>query len=133
VFSDAGQVVLRLALKDIGSAASPAVPSSNNEVTISRYRVNFRRADGRNVAGVDVPYGFDGAVTGTVPAGGTLALGFELVRHVAKMESPLVQLISSPTVLSTIADVTFFGRDQVGNEVNVTGSMLVDFGNFGDH
>ena len=64
--------------------------------------------------------------------GGTLSLGFELVRHVAKQESPLVQLVTSPTIISTIADITFYGADRVGNEVQVTGSILIDFGNFGD-
>lgn len=132
VFADRGQVVLRLSLKDIGSGATPAAPSTNNEVTISRYRVVYRRADGRNAPGVDVPFGFDGAATGTVPAGGTLTLGFELVRIVAKKEPPLVQLIASPTFITTIADVTFYGRDQVGHEINVTGSIQIDFGNFGD-
>ena len=82
--------------------------------------------------GVDVPYAFDGAVTATIAAGGTGSTGFELVRHVAKGESPLVQLIESPNTISTIADVTFYGSDQVGNDVSATGSMLVEFGNFGD-
>ena len=27
---------------------------------MTRYRVEFRRTDGRNTPGVDVPYGFDG-------------------------------------------------------------------------
>ncbi len=132
IFNDVGTVTLRLSQKNIGTPLAPAAPSTNNDVTVTRYRVVFRRADGRNTPGVDVPYSFDGAATGTVPVGGTLALGFELVRHVAKQESPLVQLASSPTIISTIADITFYGRDQVGNDVNVTGSLLVDFGNFGD-
>jgi hypothetical protein len=59
-----------------------------------------------------------------------------LVRHVAKEESPLVQLKfysgNTPPVISTISDVTFYGRDQVGNEVSVTGSILIDFGDFAD-
>jgi hypothetical protein len=132
IFNDLGSVELHLALRDIGTTANPTTPTQNNEVTITRYRVQFRRADGRNIPGVDVPYGFDGGVTGTVPVSGTLKLGFELVRHVAKEESPLRQLVDSPVIISTIADVTFFGLDQVGNEVSVTGSILVDFGNFGD-
>ena len=70
-------------------------PTTNSEVTINRYHVNYRRADGRNTPGVDVPYAFDGAVTGTT-SGGQLELGFELVRHVAKMESPLVELGDEP-------------------------------------
>jgi hypothetical protein len=132
VFGDVGQVILRISLKDIGTATIVAAPTANNEVTITRYHVNYRRADGLNTPGVDVPYGIDGAVTGTVPATGSLTLGFVLVRNTAKEESPLVQLISSPNIISTIAEVTFYGQDQVGNVVSITGSIDVAFGNFGD-
>jgi hypothetical protein len=132
IFNDFGQVSLTASLRDIGSSASPAEPTTNNAVTITRYRIRYRRADGRNVEGQDVPYGFDGAVTGTVSVGTTTALGFELVRHIAKEESPLVQLVSSRTIIACIAEVTFYGHDQVGNDVNVTGSILIEFGNFGD-
>lgn len=127
IFNDMGGVTLRSLQKDVTAVA----PSSNSEITITRYRVSYRRADGRNTPGVDVPYAFDGALTGTT-SGGSLGLAFELVRHVAKKESPLVELQTSPTIITTIADVTFFGRDQVGNDVNVTGSIQIDFGNFGD-
>jgi len=129
VFADGGQVQLRLAPKNVETVSGP---TSNNDVTITRYRVTYRRADGRNTPGVDVPYGFDGAVTGTVPVSGTLTLSFVLVRLTAKQESPLVQLITSPTVITTLADVTFYGRDLVGNDISATGSIQVDFGNFGD-
>lgn len=132
VFNDVGSVTLSFVLKDIGSVANPISPTTNNQVTITRYRVVYVRADGRNTPGVDVPYGFDGGVTGTIPVGGTLTLGFELVRHAAKEEPPLVQLITNPGIITTIAQITFYGRDQVGNEVSVTGSILIDFGNFGD-
>ena len=132
IFADTGEVVLRFSPKDVGPAGAPTVPSLNNEVTINRYRVVYRRADGRNTPGVDVPYGFDGAVTGTVPNGGTLTMGFELVRHIAKEEAPLVQLAVSATIIGAIADVTFYGRDLVGNELSVTASLLIEFGNFGD-
>jgi hypothetical protein len=79
-----------------------------------------------------VPYGFDGAATGTIPSGGTLTLDFELVRHIAKVEAPLVYLAQNLNVISTIAEVTFYGRDQVGNEVNVSGQILISFANHGD-
>jgi hypothetical protein len=132
IFNDLGSVSLRSSLKDVGTTTSPAAPTTNNDVTINRYHVTYRRADGRNTPGVDVPYGFDGAATGTIRTGGSLALTFEIVRHAAKEESPLVQLRDSPTIISTITDVTFYGQDQVGNEISVTGSILIDFGNFGD-
>ena len=127
IFNDGGEVELRALRKDVSSTA----PTSNSEVTINRSHVSYRRADGRTTPGVDVPYGFDGAVTGTT-AGGTLKLTFEMVRHVAKMESPLVELGLNAAVITTIAEVTFYGRDQVGNDVSATASMQVDFGNFSD-
>ncbi len=132
VFNDVGQAAFRIVPRDIGTAAAPTTPTTNNEVTITRYRVVYRRADGRNVPGVDVPFSFDGAATGTVTAGGSLTLGFEIVRILAKAESPLVQLIGNRSIISTLADVTFYGKDRVGNEINVTGSILITFGNFGD-
>jgi hypothetical protein len=132
VYSDAGTAVFHLALKDLGNASAPTSPSSNNQVTISRYHVSFRRADGRNTPGVDVPYAFDGAATVTVPISTQASVGFELVRHVAKAEAPLVQLINNPSVITTIAEVTFYGQDLVGNEIQATGSIQVDFGNFAD-
>jgi hypothetical protein len=127
VFADSGQATLSIALKDVTVS-----PTSNNQVTITRYTVTYRRNDGRNTPGVDVPYPFDGAVTATIQPNQPTTVAFELVRHVAKEEAPLVQLIANPNIITTIADVTFYGRDQVGNDVTVTGSMVIEFGNFGD-
>jgi len=132
IFDDFGQVVLRTPLKDVTNPSSPNAPTTNNEVTITRYRVVYRRTDGHNIQGVDVPFAFDGGVTGTVPLGGTLTLSFELVRHLAKVESPLTQLRGNRGFIYTIADITFFGRDRVGNEIQATGSIQVDFGDFAD-
>jgi hypothetical protein len=129
VFNDMGAAVFSIALKDITNP-SLTEPTSNNSVTLTRYRVTYRRADGRHTPGVDVPYPFDGAATITVPA--TNAMSFEIVRHAAKEESPLVQLRDNPNVITTIADVTFYGQDRVGNDVSVTGSIQIDFGNFVD-
>ena len=46
------------------------------------------RADGRNTPGADVPFAFDSGAALTIAGGGTATLGFEIVRHVAKEESP---------------------------------------------
>jgi hypothetical protein len=123
VAEDFGQVTMRLAPKDI-----TAPLSTNNDVTITRYRVQYRRSDGRNTPGVDVPYGFDGAITFTVSESASSAT-FALVRVQAKLEPPLTQLVNlgGSVAISTIADVTFFGRDQTGREAQVTGSILVTF------
>jgi hypothetical protein len=131
-FGDPGQVELRVLLRDQGNVASPSSPSALNAVTITRYRVEYRRTDGRNVQGVDVPYAFDGALTFTVPADGSATAGFTLVRNVAKDQAPLSALVNGETLITTLAYVTFYGHDQVGNEVSVTGTIEVTFGNFGD-
>lgn len=132
IFSDSAVVTLRAIMKNPGSPTNPVTPSAINAVTINRYRVRYVRADGRNTPGVDVPYGFDGAATVTVPTGGeTVDLLFELVRHVAKQEPPLASLVTDSAIITTLAEVTFYGRDQVGNDISVTGTVQVDFGNFG--
>jgi hypothetical protein len=131
VFDDSGSATLRAPLKDPGATA-PLSPTTNNEVTINRLHIEYVRADGRNTPGVDVPYAFDGAVTGTIGAGSSRTFDFELVRSTAKQESPLIQLRSNPTVLTVIAKVTFYGADRVGNAVSVTGQIQINFANFGD-
>lgn len=127
IFNDLGEVSLSLAMKDVTTA-----PTTNNAITINRYHVRFTRADGRNTPGVDVPWAFDGAFTGTVRPGGELTATFELVRHIAKAEAPLGALARNRVIISTIAEITFYGRDQTGRDVSVTAQMLVSFGNFGD-
>jgi hypothetical protein len=132
IFADTGRATFRLVLKDPGVPGADASPSALNSVTFTRYRVVYRRADGRNTPGVDVPYPIDGASTGTIEGSETGGVAFELVRHVAKLEAPLFALRDSAVTISTIADVTFYGRDAAGNEVSVTGQIGVNFGNFGD-
>jgi hypothetical protein len=131
VFADTGQVTFSLGLKDPGPASNPATPSAVNAITVDQYHVRFIRADGRNTPGVDVPYAFDGAFPATVNDKGGSAT-FTLVRHVAKSEAPLAALASNGLVISTIAEVTFYGHDQTGREVSATGRISVDFANFAD-
>lgn len=131
IMNDQGLVGLTLILKDPGTPQIAASPTAINSVTIYRYRVEFVRTDGRNEPGRDVPYPFDSAVTFTVTQDGA-ASGFQLVRHTAKEEAPLEALASNNDIISTIAKVTFFGRDQAGNEVSVSGNIGIDFGNFAD-
>jgi len=133
IFADNGQVSFRLALKDPGTVETPNLPSPTNYITINRYRVNFVRADGRNTPGVDVPYPFDGGLTVTVGDTAVLA-DFTLVRVQAKEEAPLKALagFGGAIDISTIAEVTFYGQDQAGREVSVTGQIGVNFADWGD-
>lgn len=128
VYEDFGQVRFRIAMKD-PTAATSAV----NFITVSRYRVVFRRSDGRNTPGVDVPYGFDGAMTATVGADATPAV-FSLVRIQAKGEAPLLALVGNGGALtiSTLAEITFYGKDQAGRDVVATANISVNFADWGD-
>lgn len=134
IFNDPGRVTMRLVLRDPGVPGSAASPTPLNTITMTQYRVRYLRADGRDTPshqGVDVPYQFDGAFTFTIPADGDVTAGFNLVRHSAKQEAPLLALRNG-LFISTIAEVTFYGRDQAGNEVSAVGRINIDFGNFAD-
>jgi hypothetical protein len=131
-YADNGRVTLSLQLKDPGTPASPNEPSLNNSVTIERYHVKYVRADGHNVQGVDVPYEFDSAMGFTVTGDTSMQETFEIVRHIAKEEAPLKALGTSPVIINTIAQVTFYGHDQTGRSVSTTANIGIEFGNFAD-
>jgi hypothetical protein len=133
IYEDGAQVTFRLGLKDPGATDAPAVPSTTNFITVTRYHVRYIRADGRNTPGVDVPYAFDSAITATV-GNGTTTSSLTLVRAQAKLEAPLAALANGggAVMISTIAEVTFYGTDQAGREVSVVGTIGVNFGDWGD-
>jgi hypothetical protein len=128
VFGDRGQVEFALQMKDPNGLG----PSPVNSITVTQYHVEYIRSDGRNTPGVDVPHPFDGAVTVTISgAGGT---GFTLVRNQAKSEAPLraLRFGGGAGIISTIARVTFYGHDQSGRGVSVTGNISVNFADWGE-
>lgn len=133
VGEDLAKVSMSMALKDPGSSAEANVASSLNFITVRRYHVRFVRADGRNTPGVDVPYGFDGGVTMTVGLGGAEQT-FTLVRVQAKEEAPLraLRFLNGSVAIATIAEITFYGTDQTGRDVSVTGNINVNFADWSD-
>jgi len=133
VFEDPGEVIFSLGLKDPGSATTPTTPTTANFITVTSYHVTFVRSDGQNTPGVSVPWPFDGAMTITV--GNENATGtFVLVRAQAKLEAPLLALVNGggQGLISTIAQVTFYGTDQTGRQVSVTGTVSVNFADWAD-
>ncbi|MBI2834811.1 MAG: hypothetical protein HYX76_10350 [Acidobacteria bacterium] len=132
IFEDPGRVIARLGFKDPGTPSNPSSPTSANYITVTSYRVVFKRADGRNTPGVDVPYAFEGATTFSVLDIGSST--FTLVRGSAKLEPPLVGLrgLGGALMVSTIAEITFYGHDQTGATVQALGKILVDFADWGD-
>jgi hypothetical protein len=128
VFDDFGVVTFRVSPKN----PSPGItPTTLNSVSIERYHVEYIRADGHNTPGVDVPFPYDTFVTQVVSSGGA-NVSFELVRAQAKIESPLAQLVSNGQMIGVIADVTLYGLDRAGNTASVSGSIQIQFANFGD-
>lgn len=133
VFNDVAQATMRIIPKDAGNGAVSLAPSAWNNVTINRYRISFIRADGRNTPGVDVPFPVDGAVTATLGSTPTV-VPFEMVRHQQKLEQPLRSLANfgGRLFISTIAEITFYGSDQVGNGVQAKGTISVSFSDYAD-
>jgi hypothetical protein len=128
VFEDLAKLAVHMTPKDAAAAVTPT-----NNVTVTGYHVEFKRSDGRNTKGVDVPYGFDGAATGTFGnSGGSITI--VIVRAQAKLEAPLKALAGGggAVIISTIAEVTLYGRDQNGNDISVTGNISVNFADWGD-
>lgn len=130
VFNDNGQVTMiarpKDQLRDI---------TQFGDVVFERYRVTYIRADGRNTPGVDVPYPFDGAANFMVPiTGEDVARSFLLVRHQAKLEPPLRNLIGlgGAVAISVLAQVDFFGRDVAGRAITVRGFLNITFIDLGD-
>ena len=135
-------------LNDNGVAAvtaltyNPTEDSDAHDITyymnviVDQVDVEFLRTDGRNVEGVDVPYHFSQPMNMLVSVDETAEIPFVLIRHVAKMESPLVELQSVPSeefVLQLVAKVTLHGKDLAGHRVApVSGYMSVWCANFAD-
>jgi hypothetical protein len=132
VLEDMGKVTLHIAMKDV-TVTTGTEPTANNVITVNRYHIDFVRSDGRNTQGVDVPYSVDGAVTGTVTTSQT-SLVFAIVPVQRKLEAPLLALrnLGGAIAIMTIANVTFYGYDQAGNAVAVTGSISVNFADWAD-
>ncbi len=133
IFNDVARATMHLIAKDAGNGQNALAPTPWNAVTLSRYRIVYLRADGRNTPGVDVPYPVDGAVTVTLTQQPTI-VPFEIVRHQQKLEQPLRSLANfgGRIFISTIAEITFYGQDQVGNAVQAKGSISVSFGDYAD-
>jgi hypothetical protein len=122
IIADNGMASFALQMKDVLSA-----PTDNNSITLTQYHVEYVRSDGHNVQGVDVPFAFDGGVTTTITGAGSV--NFTLVRIQAKEEAPLkaLRLGGGAFSISSIARVTFYGHDQTGRDVSVTGNIEVNF------
>lgn len=121
---------------------NPLEDSDEHDITyymnilVDQIDVEFRRTDGRNVEGVDVPYSFTQPVNMLVTIDEEIEIPFVLIRHVAKLEEPLLSLravTSQGFVLQLVAKVTLHGKDLGGHRVApVSGYLSVWCSNFAD-
>lgn len=117
--------------------AVPKNPKSavgpSEDVKLSRYEVAYRRSDGRGTQGFDVPYTITGNMTATVVGtGGTATdLQIDIVRHQAKLEPPLSNIVGLQ-VVTMFADVTIYGQTISGKAVSAVGSVQITFADFAD-
>jgi hypothetical protein len=135
VFSDVSTYINDIGMADINALpldpllATTAI-TSYYDVLIDQIDVKFKRTDGRNVEGVDVPYSFTQPMAFLVPINGNAKIPFNLIRHMAKIEPPLLALReefpNQGKMLQLIALVTFHGKDLGGHRVApVTGYISV--------
>jgi hypothetical protein len=82
-----------------------------------------------------VPYSFDGAANFRVPiTGDEVQRPFLLVRHQAKLEPPLINLVGlgGAVGISVLAQVDFFGKDVAGRAITARGFINITFIDLGD-
>lgn len=131
VRADIAKAVLQASLLEPSSLLGP---SQYNNIMVTRYAVSYSRSDGKNREGVDVPYSFEGSLSTLIEVGQSVNLGFVIVREVAKLEPPLVNLAEGrgEGVLQVKARVDFYGQDLTNRKVKATGYLSIFFANYED-
>lgn len=131
VMEDNGSVTLRVELLDPNLYPNVEESTYYQSVVIKRIKVEYSRPDGLSQQGRDVPYSFTQNVHQLLDVGDIGSIGFVLVQHTAKLESPLYELRFTPEILKMEAKITVYAEDIGGKWLEpVQGSLSVWFGNF---
>ena len=126
--------------------------SALEHIRLESYQVRYFRTDGHSVEGVDVPHRITGPLnsvrlhtptdTGEIEAEAVI----NVVRHTAKREPPLINLIDSDLtppirgvfltgegIITTVAEITIYARQiTTGEPLSATGRFQVTFADFVD-
>jgi hypothetical protein len=135
IVNDNAEATFNNQFLQIGPGANVGNGSFLNDIIVQQYRVDYFRPNNRNTPGVDVPYGIDGTMTVRVPLNGSASGIVTIVRHEAKKEAPLTDLIILGPQEGTItanAQLKFFGQDVSGRTVSAFGFLEVHFADFAD-
>ena len=126
VCEDEVDVAVRVVLKNPNTPGSVA-----SDVLLDSYEIKYIRSDGRGTEGVDVPYRITGPLAVLVESEGEATFALEVVRRQAKLDPPLTN-IQQTTILTVTAQITLFGKTTSEKRVTTTGSLQIDFADFGD-
>lgn len=104
------------------------------DIIVDQIDISYTRSDRPNaVEGKDVPYGFSQKVNFLVEVEGSTQYGFVVIQHIAKYESPLVELRYNGLIIKIEANMTFYGKDLAGKRVApVNASISIWCSNFAD-
>lgn len=128
VFNDNAVITLEVVQKN------PTATLTNFEdVVLTTYKVEYIRADGRGVEGIDVPFTISGNVSALITVGNTSDVSIIVVRQQAKNEPPLRNMIGGggAVLMTASAKITVFGKTTSGKDVSATGYLEIVFGDFG--
>ena len=125
--ADSALATFQVTLLDPNPGAASSV---YNDVQLNRYVVTFNQPNGNNTEGRDVPYSFEGSMASLVRVGTSAEVAFIIVREVAKIEPPLINLRDGTDVLQVTAKVDFYGKDIAGKSVKATGYLTIFFANY---
>jgi len=105
-----------------------------SNIFVERYIVSYIRSDGKSLEGVDVPYAFEGAMSALVEVDAEENVSFIIVRAIAKLEPPLVDLAQGrgEGQLNLTAKIDFYGKDTLGNTVKATGYLSIFFADYAE-
>lgn len=131
ITADTANVMLKASLME---PASVYGPSQFNNILVTRYVVSYMRSDGKAAEGTDVPYSFEGYLSRTIEVDASVDISFVIVREVAKLEPPLINLFEGRDdgALEVRARVDFYGQDMTNNKVKATGYLTIFFANYTD-
>jgi len=132
IIADIAAVTLQAKLLNPEPACAGA--SQYTSIVVTRYVVSYSRSDGQNTPGVDVPYSFEGSLSTLIECEATAEIPFVIVREVAKLEPPLLDLRGGgdEAIIQVTATIDFYGHDLVNNAVKATGYLSIFFADYID-
>ncbi len=131
VYEDSVRVVFMNTWLNFGFESTP---TELNDLIVTKYRVTYVRADGRNEPGKDVPFPFEDVTNIHVPVTQEGTGEIVIVRAVAKLEEPLwsLRFLSAERELSVTAHIVFWAHDLIGRVVQTQATFPIHFANWAD-